>query len=149
MDLEKSIEQIRKEIDAFSINSIEELERSIVSSENRQESLQQELQKQQLDAQRQQLAMQQELQEKEWAHEKELQSQKDEAAYEREIVRAMGFSFDKDVNDNQIPDVLEIEKFKMDASLKSRKLDIEEKKLKQDKEIKEKQLKAKSSVSAK
>ena len=64
-------------------------------------------------------------------------------------INSFKFQEDQDINDNNIPDQLEIEKLKAKIDFDNRKLDIEEKKLdqkgeelKQKKEIEEKKLKA-------
>ena len=57
------------------------------------------------------------------------------------------FKFQKqlDSDNNQIPDHLEIEKWKQKAEIDNRKLDLQEKQMKQDKDIKEKELAIKRS----
>lgn len=51
----------------------------------------------------------------------------------KQAILAMGFNEDKDTNDNQILDVLEVAKFERDSELKGRKQTLEERKLEQQK----------------
>jgi hypothetical protein len=53
----------------------------------------------------------------------------------------MGFNEDKDINDNNVPDVLEVEKFQKEAQIKDRKQSLEEKKFEQSKKEHEDKIK--------
>ena len=124
-------------------NSVEELERDILQSEKDLEKQQQA----QSEAQQKQLEMQikatKETQEDKQAHEIELQNIKDAAQYQRELIKAMAWNEDKDMNDNQIPDIMEIEKLKLAAKQSDDRLKFDKQKLAQDKQIKEEELKIK------
>lgn len=114
-------------ITLYSATSAEELKAEIRASEERALKQQSEQQQQQLQAQQQ---MQQEQQ--------EFELEKQQRQFEHEVllhqIDSFRFQKDQDVNDNQVPDQLEIEKFRADVALKSRKLDIEEDKLEAQKE---------------
>jgi hypothetical protein len=60
---------------------------------------------------------------------------------EQQVVLAMGFNEDKDINDNNVPDVLEVEKFQKEAQIKDRKQSLEEKKFEQSKKEHEDKIK--------
>ena len=106
----------------------------------------------QLDSQEKQVKMKIEREEDYQAHEVELQSMKDTAAYDRELLKvysaasmATGATVDED-NDGT-PDFLELKRLDHEIEIKRRTLDqgdkklsLEEKKLKQDKELKEKEI---------
>ena len=53
----------------------------------------------------------------------------------------MGFFKNKDINDNQIPDVLELAREGLDANIKVRKQDLDEKKFEHEKENDKEKLK--------
>lgn len=84
-----------------------------------------------------------EAREDEQAHEIELEMLKIEGQLLKAEIDAFKFQRGLDSDNNQIPDHLEIEKFKQKANNDSRRLDLEEKKLEQQKEIEEKKIKAK------
>jgi hypothetical protein len=112
------------------------------------------------------------------AHEKEIQKMLDEEAnkqHEREkeliilkeeerrkteiqkqTILAMGFNEDKDMNDNGVPDVLEVAKHGLDVNLKTRKQNLDESKFEHQKkvdadkkELEEKKLKQQKTMSNK
>jgi hypothetical protein len=72
-----------------------------------------------------------------WLPEKERR----ETELQKAAVVAMGFAEDKDVNDNQIPDVLELAREGLDADIKLRKQNLDEKKFEHDKETDKEKLK--------
>lgn len=100
--------------------SVRELELDIAQSEKRlqEEQLQQIRAQQEAQKEAQQLAAQ--TTELQFQHAKELQAQKDAAALERELVKASGFG--ADVNENQVPDALEYQKFREEITLEYDKL---------------------------
>lgn len=59
---------------------------------------------------------------------------KGELALEREMVKALGFAQDQDMNQNNVPDVLEIEKVRLAAKEHTDKMRIEQDKLKLERE---------------
>lgn len=71
-------------------------------------------------------------QEKQWAHDKNMiilkEKERRQTEIEKAVVVATGFNEDKDMNDNNVPDVLDIAKHEFDAGNKTRKLDLDERK---------------------
>jgi len=105
-------------------------------------------------AEKQKLQEQQQLQQQEYQNQQALQKQAQDfqlllQANELDAKLAIAemdtFKFvkDQDADDDGIPDQFEIQKFKTEAALKSRDLDLKEKKLQQDKELKLKSIAAK------
>jgi len=74
--------------------------------------------------------------ERRMTHEKELKQMDIDAQIEKAQIDSFKFVQDQDSNTDGIPDQLQIEKIKSDNQLTNRKLDIEEKKLAQEKELK-------------
>ncbi len=78
---------------------------------------------------------------------------------QKQLVLSMGFNEDKDLDKDRMPDVLEVAKFNVDADIKARKQDLDERKLEQQKKehedkkvLEEKKIKAqtvKKTISAK
>jgi len=105
--------------------SIEELGNQIQQSEKRAIELQQ-----------QQFQQQQQAQMEFLQAEQDFELEKLELEIEGKIAVAEINSFarqmDQDINDNNVPDQLEIEKLRNDRNIKTRKLNLEEKKLEQD-----------------
>lgn len=120
----------------FNASSSKELEKFIIESEKKAEqSIQAQIQQQQ----QAEMEMQQSAQEFEL---EKLQRELDNKVMIAEI-NSFARQMDQDVNDNNIPDQFEIEKFKAELSLKDRKLKLEEKKLKVQAEQKDKELEIK------
>lgn len=103
--------------------STEQLKRQIIQSEKESQQSEQ----QQFEAQ---LQAQQQAQQAEQEFQLELQARDHENKITLAEIDSFKFQRDQDVNDNLIPDQLEISKFQTDTLLKSRKLDLEAKKLK-------------------
>lgn len=118
--------------------SVRELELGIAESEKKiqEEQLQQIQAQQQAQMQAQEIQLQ--IQERTFEHQKELQAQKDTAALEREMIKAAGFTRDNDVNNNQIPDPLEYEKFREELNLEYTKIKHEASEAEKDRASKEK-----------
>lgn len=139
-------------ISLLSVEDISEMKAEIKDLEDSIAAREQQMQQMQLESAEKQVKMKIEREEDYQEHEKELQTQKDNAAYERELLKVYaatqattGATVDED-NDGQ-PDFLEIqkvqhtiEKDRKKLAQDDKKLDLAEKKLKQDKEIKEKEL---------
>ena len=124
-------------IKTLKTDSLEELESYVIEAENRFA----EMQKQNMEAQMNQEAQ---LQKAQQDFELLKLDKEIEGKVLVEEIKAIASSQDSDVDNNGIPDPLEVEKFKADLALKNRKLDLEERKLNQDKEQKEKDRAAKS-----
>lgn len=131
-------------IKMFKATSSAGLEDQIVASEQKAEEAQMAQIKAQQEAQQQAIQMQAQMQELTFKHEKDLQAQKDAAALEREIIKAT--SWGGDVNENNVPDVLEIEKFKHQSNVDVEKVKLENKKLEQEKQENEKERKSKEKI---
>jgi hypothetical protein len=58
---------------------------------------------------------------------------KGEKDIQKQLILSMGFNEDKDLDKDGMPDVLEVAKFNVDAAIKQRKQDLDEKKLEQQK----------------
>lgn len=117
--------------------STQELKKHVIQSEEQAMAAEQQQIQQQIQAQ---AAMQQAQQEF------ELEFQAREHANKVELAEIDSFKFqkDQDVNDNEIPDQLEIEKLRQNVRIQNRKLDLEERKLEQDAKFKAQDLKIKS-----
>jgi len=122
----------------YEANSASELKMGIEASEAKFIAVEQ--QKQQADIQAAQQAQQSQQQ-------FELEKQEREFKHEVLIAEIESFKFqkDQDLNDNQVPDQLEILKLRQDSAHKERKLDLEEKRLQFDKQKSEKELAIKRS----
>lgn len=105
-------------------SSVEELERQIVASEKQFTQEQMAQQEQQLQAQAQMQQAQQEF-------ELEMQRRDHENKIKIAEIDSFKFQMDQDVDDDGTPDQFEIEKFKIEAGLKGKKLQLEEVKLKE------------------
>ena len=141
-------------ISMLSVEDIAELKSEVKDLEDSIAAREQQMQQMQLDSQEKQVKMKIEREEDYQAHEVELQSMKDTAAYDREELKVFGMmalgSKDADVDDNGTPDVLEIDKLRHTIEVNRKKLELDERKvklsedkLKQDKTIKEEELKIK------
>ena len=58
---------------------------------------------------------------------------KGEKDIQKQVILSMGFNENKDLDKDGMPDVLEVAKFDLDANIKQRKQDLDEKKLEQQK----------------
>lgn len=123
-------------------DSTEELESYIVESEAASIRAAQEQQQAQMQANQQMQQAQ---------HDFELLKQANELDAKILIAEIDSFKFqkDQDVNDNNVPDQFELDKWREDLKIKRDKLTLEEKKLKHQKEVDEQQLKIKAKQAAK
>lgn len=123
-------------IKMFNASSSKELEGYIIQSEKQAEqALQQQMQQQQ----QAQMELQQQAQ--------DFELQKIQMEIDGKIAVAEINSFakqmDQDINDNSVPDQLEIEKLREDVKFKTAKLKLEEEKFKKQSEQKDKELEIK------
>lgn len=125
-------------VNLFHATSVAELKTQVRSSE--EETAQKEQQMQQM---QQQTMMQIE----ELKHAKEMEIAQLEADTKIKVAEIQSFSrqMDQDINDNQVPDQLEVEKLRSNIQLKNRELDIKEEEL----SIKKKAIESKSKESSK
>jgi len=121
--------------------SSQELESNIIQSELNRIEQEQAAQQRQLEAQSEQLKAQLDENEKERQLKWDIEVLKAETDLKAKEIDSFKFQQDQDVNNNNVPDQFEIDKWKGDQKLKERKLDLEEKKLKQQKELEEKKIK--------
>ena len=86
-----------------------------------------------------------EFQREEWAHELEKiklsEGLKTEREIQKQVILSMGFNEEKDVDKDGMPDVLEVARFGVDADIKARKQDLDEKKFDHQKDVDEKKIK--------
>lgn len=86
-----------------------------------------------------------EFQREEWAHELEkiklTEGLKTEREIQKQTILSMGFNENKDMDGDGTPDILEVAKFGIDADIKARKQDLDEKKFDHQKEVDEKKIK--------
>lgn len=123
-------------ITMFKANSIAEMEVNIKALEKKNMAQQQAQQQAELDNQKQMQEAQLAAEERRMTHEKELKQMDIDAQIEKAQIDSFKFVDSQDSNTDGIPDQLQIEKIKSDNQLDNRKLDIEEKKLAQEKELK-------------
>lgn len=123
-------------IKLYEASSTAELKGAIEASEEKQQKQIEAAQQRDIEAQAAALQA-------EHAFEFEKQAREQEHDVLIHQIDAFKFQKDQDQNDNGIPDFFEIKKFEVEAGLKKRKLDLEEAKLKQDKELRQKEIAAK------
>lgn len=117
--------------------STQEAEELLKVAEANRAEREQAMQQQQIQAQQQEAEAQ-----RAWEREKmdrehqytmaeiDLKGEKD---IQKQLILSMGFNEDKDIDKDGMPDVLEVAKFNVDANIKQRKQDLDEKKLEQQK----------------
>lgn len=117
--------------------STQEAEELLKVAEANRAEREQAMQQQQMQSQEQQAEAQ-----RNWEREKmdkehqykmaeiDLKGEKD---IQKQLILSMGFNEDKDLDKDGMPDVLEVAKFNVDADIKQRKQDLDEKKLEQQK----------------
>jgi hypothetical protein len=122
-------------VSMYKANSIAELENNIRTLEKRNERQQQAQQQAELDAQKQMQEAQIAAEDRKMQHEKDLKQMDIDASLIEAEIDSFKFVQDQDSNGDNIPDQLQIEKIKADTQVKNRQLDIEEKKMAQDREL--------------
>jgi len=135
-------------IKTLEATSTEQLKRQIIQSEKESQQAEQQQFQAQLEAQAQQQQAQQ-------AFELELQARDHANKILLAEIDSFKFQKDQDVDDNGVPDQLEVSKFQADVQLKREKLELEKQKLKlqkskneSDAELKKKELSIKSRKSS-
>lgn len=118
-------------------SSTEELKREILQSEKNSQL-----------AEQQQYQVQKEMQQADQAFQFEYQARELDTKVQVAEIQSFARQANQDINNDNIPDQLEIEELRANIALKSRKLDLDEKKLKQEKELREKEIAAKKSSRA-
>jgi len=107
---------------------LKDAERTVQEAEERQRQHEQQLQQEALRAD-------QEKQEREYSHDKEMAMIERDTELMKKEIDAFKFQQDLDMNNDGIPDPLQVEKLKQDGAIKNRELDLKEKEL----EIKKKE----------
>ena len=130
-------------ITMFKSNSIAEMEVNIRSLEKKNQAQQQAQQQSEMDLQKQMQEAQLAAEERRMTHEKELKQMDIDAQIEKAEIDSFKFLQDQDINNDSIPDQLQIEKVRSDNQLKNRAMDIEERRMAQDKELKNKEIEVK------
>ena len=128
-------------ITLYEANSSAELKAAIRQSEEETQQREQQMQQQQIEAAQQQQQAQQEfdmmMQDRLFEHKERLAQ-----------IEVFKFQKDIDIDNNGIPDPLEVQKFVSDQSIRERELNLAEKKFEKDTELKEKDLKIKARKSS-
>ena len=128
--------QLRDLVKMLKSNSISELETQMIQAESRA-----------MEQYQQQMQMQQQAEMEKLQAEQQFELEKIQLEIDGKIAVAEINSFarqmDQDVNDNLVPDQLEIEKLRNDKELKTRKLNLDEKKLAQDAKFREQEIQIK------
>ena len=133
-------------------DSITEAEEQLEVAEDRKRKQENEMEQQRMAHDKELQQMMEEAKDKDHERAKELivlkEGEKRKTEIHKQTILALGFAEDKDVNNNQIPDVLEVAKHGLDVNLKGRKQDLDEAKFEQQKktdadrkELEEKKLK--------
>jgi hypothetical protein len=131
-------------VKAIKATSTQELEEQIVQSEKDRIEQQQTIQQQQLEAQKSATEAQLLEAEKDRNLKRELALLDAETTIKAKEIDVFKFQQDQDSNNDGVPDPLQIEELKTKKDIENRKLDLEEKKLKIQKEIEEKKIKQQS-----
>ena len=117
--------------------STQEAEELLKVAESNRAEREQAMQQQQMQSQEQQAEAQRnwerEKMDKEHEHRMAEIDLKGEKDIQKQLILSMGFNEDKDLDKDGMPDVLEVAKFNVDADIKQRKQDLDEKKLEQQK----------------
>lgn len=106
-------------ISLYEVSSVQELKNRIIAAEKTAERLQQEQQQQEIQAQQQVQQMKSDT-------EMEIAVMNNETKIKVAEIQSFSFQKDQDVNDNQVPDQLEIQKLRANIELKNRELDIKD-----------------------
>lgn len=117
--------------------STQEAEELLKVAESNRAEREQAMQQQQMQSQEQQAEAQRNWEREKMAKEHEYRMAeidlKGEKDIQKQLILSMGFNEDKDLDKDGMPDVLEVAKFNVDADIKQRKQDLDEKKLEQQK----------------
>lgn len=117
--------------------STQEAEELLKVAEQNRAEREQAMQQQQIQSQEQQAEAQRNWEREKMAKEHEYRMAeidlKGEKDIQKQVILSMGFNEDKDLDKDGMPDVLEVAKFDLDANIKQRKQDLDEKKLEQQK----------------
>lgn len=125
--------------------SVQEAEEMLKVAEQERKEREQQMQEQQLQAQAQAEEKAREFKREEWAHDIEIMERQEALKTERELqkqaILSLGFNEDKDLDKDGMPDVLEVYKAGVDADVKAKKQDLDEKKFSHQKQVDKEKLK--------
>jgi len=125
-------------------NSLQEAEEQLRSAETARKEREQAMQESAQKAQAEAEDKAREFKREEWAFEMKKMQEEERLKTEREIrkqlILSMGFNEDKDIDKDGVPDILEILKVDIDKELKSKKQALDEKKFAHQKEVDNKKL---------
>lgn len=112
--------------------SVQEAEELLKVSEKERRERDQAMQQAQAQSQERIAEAEREFKREEWAHNMEMMEREEALKTAREIqkqtILSLGFNEDKDIDKDGMPDVLEVAKFNIDADIKARKQDLDERK---------------------
>lgn len=127
-------------------DSVQEAEELLLVAEKDRQERDQAMQQQQMESQEKMAERarewEKELLELKHQNDKEIIQLKGDIDILRQVILAMGFNEDKDMDNDGVPDVLEVAKHKLNAQINEKKTQIEEKKL----AFKEKEMKSKERI---
>lgn len=112
--------------------SVQEAEELLKVAENERREREQATQQAQIESQEKIAEAQRNFTREEWAHDMDMMEREEALKTDREIqkqtILSLGFNENKDMDKDGVPDILEVAKFGVDANIKARKQDLDEKK---------------------
>lgn len=140
-------------IKVLKTDSITEAEERLEVAEDKKRNQANEMEQQRMKQEEEQAEKAKEFQREQWEHEKELivlkETERRETELQKQAILALGFAEDKDVNKNQIPDVIELAREGIDADIKIRQQNLDEKKFEHQKEIDKEKIKVEKKKASK
>lgn len=125
--------------------SVQEAEELLKVSEKERREREDAMQQAQAESNERMAEAEREFKREEWRHEKDMLETEEALKTAREIqkqtILSLGFNDDKDIDKDGMPDVLEVAKFNVDADIKARKQDLDEKKFMHQEEIDKEKIK--------
>lgn len=112
--------------------SVQEAEELLKVAENERREREQASQQAQTESQERMAEAQRNFTREEWAHDMDMMEREEALKTDREIqkqtILSLGFNEEKDMDKDGVPDILEVAKFGVDANIKARKQNLDEKK---------------------
>lgn len=113
-------------------NSVNEAEELLEAAHQRKMQEEQAASREKLKADERARIQQQADLEKQWAHDEAMivlkEKERRKTEIQKQTILSLGFNEDKDLDDDEVPDVIEVAKFGVDADIKGRKLALDERK---------------------
>jgi len=126
-------------------DSVTDAEEQLAVAEERKRDQNNALEKERMAHEQEMQKQAQEHLEKLWQHEADMivlkEGERRKTEIQKQTILAMGFAENKDVNDNNVPDVLEVAREGLDAALKMRKQNLDENKFEHQKKVDEDKIK--------